>query len=128
MNIQHKINNANGFTIIEVLAVLGILSIGILAVMTMQITATNSNTSARRTTEGGNYLADEFERIMLLNYDDAIAAYPPRGNNWAPEPPYTVANAVSAGPIDNTIQVDITVGLGPFGEDLTITYYKADPF
>lgn len=127
MNRHPKISNANGFTIIEVLAVMGILAIGILAVMTMQITATNSNSNARRMTEGGNYLADEFERIMLLDYDDAIAAYPARGN-WNPEPPYTVANTVSGGPIDNTIQVDITIGLGPFGEDLTITYYKADPF
>ena len=126
MKKLHQMNN-QGFTIIEVLAVMGILAIGILAVMTMQLTATNSNTNARRTTDGGNYMADEFERVMLLDYDDAIAAYPARGN-WNPEPPYTVANAVSGGPIPNTIQVDITIGLGPFGEDLTVTYFKADPF
>jgi prepilin-type N-terminal cleavage/methylation domain-containing protein len=127
MKKHYQMNNSKGFTIIEVLVVMAILAIGILAVMTMQITATKSNTNARRITEGGNYLTDEFERLMLLDYDDTIAAYPARGN-WNPEPPYTVANAVSAGPINNTIRVDITVGLGPFGEDLNITYYKADPF
>ena len=126
MKKHHRMNN-QGFTIIEVLAVMAILAIGILAVMTMQITAANSNTNARRVTDGSNYMADEFERIMLLDYDDAIAADPARGN-WNPEPPYTVANATTAGPIPNTIQVDITVGLGPMGEDLTVTYFKADPF
>ena len=125
---QYQMNNAKGFTIIEVLAVMGILAIGILAVMTMQITAANSNTNARRMTDGSNYLVDEFERIMLQDYDDAIAAYNARGGGWEPDPPYTVANTVSGGPIDNTIRVDITVGLGPFGEPLTARYYKADPF
>jgi prepilin-type N-terminal cleavage/methylation domain-containing protein len=127
MNRHPKINTTNGFTLIEVLAVMAILAIGILAVMTMQISATNSNANARRMTDGGNYLADEFERLMLQDYDDAIASYPARAN-WNPAPPYTVANAVSAGPIPNTIEVDITIGLGPMGRPLTITYYKADPF
>ena len=127
MNRHHKINNSKGFTLIEVLMVMAILAIGILAVMTMQISAANSNSNARRMTDGGNYLADEFERLMLVDYDDAIATYPARAN-WNPAPPYTIANAVSAGPIPNTIQVDITAGLGPMGRPLNITYYKADPF
>ena len=128
MNRHYKMIDAKGFTIIEVIVVMAILAIGILAVMTMQISAANSNTNARRMTDGANYLVDEFERLMLEDYNDTIAAYPPRGGGWAPFQPYTVTNAVSAGPIDNTIQVDITVGLGPLAQDLTITYYKADPF
>ena len=125
MNIYQKNKDANGFTIIEVLAVMAILSIGILAVMTMQISATNSNTSARRLTDGSNYMASEFEWLMLQDYDDALAAYP-AGTN--PDPPYTIANASAAGPIPNTQQVDVTVTLGPSGRTLNLTYYKADPF
>jgi len=122
---QHKTND-NGFTLIEVLMVLVILAIGILAVMTMQISATNSNANARRMTDGSNYMVSEFERLMLQDYDDTIAAYPAAVR--VPDPPYTVANAAAAGPIPNTQQVDITVTLGPSGRALNITYYKADPF
>ena len=127
MNISQIKNNAGGFTLVEVLMVMAILGIGILAVMTMQITAATSNSNARRMTDGGNYLASEFEWLMLQNYDDTIGAYP--APPFAVDPPYTVTNVVQGvPPIPNTQQVDITVGLGPLGEDLTITYYKADPF
>jgi prepilin-type N-terminal cleavage/methylation domain-containing protein len=126
MNIFQKNNDDNGFTLIEVLMVMAVLSIGILAVMTMQITAAKSNSSARRLTDGSNYLASEFEWLMLQDYDDTIGAYPDPPFGIAP--PYTVTNTVVDGPIDNTLQVDITVGAGPLGNPLTITYYKADPF
>jgi Tfp pilus assembly protein PilV len=126
MNMYQNKTNDSGFTLIVVLMVMAILAIGILAVMTMQITAANSNSSARRITDGSNYMASEFERLMLQDYDDTIAAYPAAAR--VPDPPYTVANAAAAGPIPNTQQVDITVGLGPLGNPLTITYYKADPF
>ena len=127
MNRHPKINTTKGFTLIEVLVVMAILSIGILAVMTMQITATSSNTNARRMTDGGNYLASEFEWLMLQDYgdDDDFTAYATGSN---PVAPYTIANVVSDGPIPNTKRIDITAGLGPMGRPLTITYYKADPF
>jgi prepilin-type N-terminal cleavage/methylation domain-containing protein len=129
MNIFQKNNDDNGFTLIEVLMVMAILSIGILAVMTMQITAAKSNSNARRITDSSNYMASEFESLMLedydTNYDDVNKVYPV---STVPEPPYAVSNAVTGGPIPNTRQVDITVGAGPLGNPLTITYYKADPF
>lgn len=125
MNIYQNKNNDSGFTLIEVLMVMVILAIGILAAMTMQINAAKSNSNARRMTDGSNYMASKFEWLMLQDYDDAIAAY---NLGLDPEPPYAATNVVSAGPIPNTQQVDITVSLGPSGRDLNITYYKADPF
>ena len=133
MIIYQKNNDEGGFTLVEVLMVMAILAIGILGVMTMQISATNNNSNARRTTDGGNYMASEFEWQMLQDYDpalvdadgDPVAPYPVGAN---PQAPYTVANVASGGPIDNTQQVDITVTLGPRGRPITITYYKADPF
>jgi prepilin-type N-terminal cleavage/methylation domain-containing protein len=127
MNINQKNNDDNGFTIIEVLMVMAVLAIGILAVMTMQITAAKSNSNARRMTDGANYLASEFELLMLEDYgdDDDFTAY---ATGSAPVAPYTAANVVSDGPIPNTKQIDITVGAGPLGNPLTVTYYKADPF
>jgi len=125
MIIYQKNNDEGGFTLVEVLMVMAILAIGILGVMTMQISAANNNSSARRTTDGGNYMASEFEWQMLQDFDGAAAAYPVGAN---PDAPYTVANAVVAVPIPNTQQVDITVTLGPMGRPITFTYYKADPF
>ena len=99
MIIYQKNNDEGGFTLVEVLMVMAILAIGILGVMTMQIRATKNNASARRTTDGGNYMASEFEWQMLQDYDGAAAAYPVGAN---PDAPYTVANAVVAVPIPNT--------------------------
>jgi prepilin-type N-terminal cleavage/methylation domain-containing protein len=125
MNRQPPTNNSQGFTLLEVLIVIAVLAIGILAVMTMQISATNSNANARRMTEGANYLSSAFEWLMLEEYDDAAAIYDMGPD---PDPPYTAQNVVAAGPIPNTQQVDVTVDLGPLGRPLTATYYKADPF
>ena len=125
MNKLHSHNNSEGFTILEVLIVIAVLAIGILGVMTMQISATNSNANARRMTDGANYLSSAFEWMMLQDYDDAAANYDMGPD---PDPPYTAQNVVAAGPIPNTQQVDVTVNLGPMGRPLTATYYKADPF
>ena len=122
---RHPKYNSEGFTILEVIIVVAILAIGILAVMTMQISATNSNTNARRMTDGANYMSSGFEWLMLQDYDDAAANYDMGPD---PDPPYTAANVVAAGPIPNTQQVDVTVTLGPSGRTLDVTYYKADPF
>ena len=121
----HK-DNDGGFTIIEVLLVMAILAIGIMAVMTMQITATNSNSNAKRITEGTNYMASEFEWLMLQDYDDAV--FTVGVNPTRNEDRYTVEHSVAAGPISNTKQVDITVTLGPSGRTVNVTYYKADTF
>ena len=125
MNRHHKNHNSEGFTILEVLIVIAVLAIGILGVMTMQISAANSNTAARRLTDGTNYMTSAFEWLLLQDYDDAAATYDMGPD---PDPPYTAANAVAAGPIPNTQQVDVTVTLGPAGRTLNVTYYKADPF
>lgn len=125
MHIHQKTSNAGGFTLIEVLMVMAVLAIGILAVMTMQITAANSNTRARRLTDGSNYMTSAFEWVMLQDYDAAAASY---NMGPAPQAPYTARNDVVGNPIPNTQQVDLTVTLGPSGRTLNITYYKADPF
>ena len=57
--------NNSGFTLIEILITIVILSVGILGVMTMQIRSMRSNAEARRVTESASWVADEFERLML---------------------------------------------------------------
>ena len=125
MHTRQKTSHADGFTLIEVLMVMAVLAIGILAVMTMQLSAASSNTTARKLTDGSNYMTSAFEWMMLQDYDAAAANY---NMGPAPQAPYTAQNVVAGNPIPNTQQVDLTVTLGPSGRTLNITYYKADPF
>ena len=60
-----------GFTLIEVLIVITIFSIGILAVAAMQMTSTKSNASARRMTEATALAENQIENMMQLPYDHA---------------------------------------------------------
>jgi prepilin-type N-terminal cleavage/methylation domain-containing protein len=80
-----------GFTLIEVLIVMTIFSIGILAVAAMQMTSTKGNASARRMTEATALAERQIENFMLLPYDHAdldptnnphVSAQGPYSINW----------------------------------------------
>ena len=62
---------SKGFTLMEVLIGLAIFSIGILAVTAMQISATNSNSSAGRVTSNITWAFDRVEELMALPYTHA---------------------------------------------------------
>jgi prepilin-type N-terminal cleavage/methylation domain-containing protein len=64
-------NKSAGFTMIEVLIALAILSIGLLAIATQQITATRSNTVSNKLTEGTTATQDKLEELISLDYDHA---------------------------------------------------------
>jgi type IV pilus assembly protein PilV len=59
-----------GFTFIEVLIVIAIFSIGVLAVAIMQVTAINTNTSARLSGEATALAVNQIEALMTLDYKD----------------------------------------------------------
>ena len=82
---------ARGFTLLEVLIVMAIFSIGILAVAAMQMTSTKGNASARRMTEATALAEKQIENLMLLPYDHAdldpannphVSAQGPYSVNW----------------------------------------------
>jgi prepilin-type N-terminal cleavage/methylation domain-containing protein len=126
MNRNNTLNGRGGFTLVEVMMVMAILAIGIMAVMTMQITATNSNSNAKRVTESTSLMTEEFETLMLTDYDDALLTV--GANPTQSEGGYTTAYSVSGGPIPNTKQVDITITMRHNGKTVGVTYYKADTF
>lgn len=70
-NKQKMQMDIKGFTLIEVLIVLAIFSIGILAVAAMQMTSTKGNASARRITEATALAENQIENLMQLSYDHA---------------------------------------------------------
>lgn len=70
---QNKViscNDSQGYSLIEVLIAMAVFSIGILAIFSMQITATNSNAVARGMTENYNCALDKVEELLALPYDD----------------------------------------------------------
>lgn len=63
-----KINRAQqGFTLIEVLIAIIVLSVGILAAASMQISALGGNHLAARTTAASSLAAATIEELMLIN-------------------------------------------------------------
>ena len=68
--MHRQITNKQGFTLIEVLIALTILSIGVLAVAAMQIGAIKGNTSACGLTEASALAQDKLEELLGVNYDD----------------------------------------------------------
>ncbi|MBI5559140.1 MAG: prepilin-type N-terminal cleavage/methylation domain-containing protein [Deltaproteobacteria bacterium] len=67
----NRFSGQAGFTLIEVLIAVAILTIGILAVNAMQIAAISGNSSAHHTTESTSWAADRVETLLTLNYDDS---------------------------------------------------------
>jgi len=66
-----KIDNS-GFTLIEVIISLGVLSVGILALFSMQTMGIKGNSTAYRVTEASTWAADRVEEIVSLDYKDLV--------------------------------------------------------
>ncbi|MBW1773890.1 MAG: prepilin-type N-terminal cleavage/methylation domain-containing protein [Deltaproteobacteria bacterium] len=70
MNMKARIKRQEGFTIIEVIVAISILTVGLLAVASMQVTGMHANAHARNVTEGINWAQDKLEELIALPYDD----------------------------------------------------------
>ena len=65
-----KKKRQGGFTILEVLVAISILTVGLLAVASMQVSGMRTNAYARNVTEGMNLAQDKLEELIALPYDD----------------------------------------------------------
>ena len=65
-------HNQAGFSLIEVLIALTVFSIGILAVASMQTTATGGNAKARYISEATGWAVDRMEVLLNLDYNDPL--------------------------------------------------------
>ena len=121
-----------GFTLIEVLIVMAIFSIGILAVAAMQMTSTKGNASARRMTEATALAENQIENLMQLPYGDedlnpATNPHPgPQGS------PYTINWNVTEIDLDadgtnDSKTVDVTVSWSYGGDrNVSIQYIRPE--
>ncbi len=69
--MKRVIHNQGGFSIVEAVIATGILTVGILAVASMQSMATRLNTTAYELTEDVTWCQDTMEWLLGLPYDDA---------------------------------------------------------
>jgi len=60
-----------GFTLLEVIFAISILTIGILAVASMQLSSIRGNDFARSVTEVSTWGGDQLEKLLALPYNDA---------------------------------------------------------
>jgi type IV pilus assembly protein PilV len=67
--MKHPIDD-RGFTFVELLIVIGIFSIGILAVASMQVTSIHANSSARMSGEATVLAANQIEELMASDYNN----------------------------------------------------------
>jgi len=136
--LQIKSNNKKmrmdikGFTLIEVLIVLSIFSIGILAVTAMQMTSTKGNASSRRITEATALAENQIENLMQLPYDD-YDLKPEYNPHPGPQvPPYTVNWNVNEVDLDadgtnDSKTIDVTVSWSYGGDrNVSIQYIRPE--
>jgi len=60
-----------GFTLLEVIIAMSLLTVGLLAVASMQISAMRGNSYAGDVTEGATWAGDQLEKLIALPYDHA---------------------------------------------------------
>ncbi len=66
-----KINFQAGFSLLEVIVAIAILSVGILAVASMQGNASRNNVFADTRTQAATWATDRIEKLVDLPWDDA---------------------------------------------------------
>ena len=114
----------SGYTLLEVVVAMTILTIGLLAVASMQTTSIRGNVTAGSRAEGMTWAQDRVEDLMALPYD-AI----PMGttNDWEDE--YMISSTVSSvSGVPNVRRLTVRVTwFNPGGEKQTeLTCVKPD--
>ncbi len=108
---QGERDSEAGFTLLEVIAAVSILTVGLLAVASMQAAAIQGNDKAYRVTEGATWAQNRIEALMGLPYDDPLLD---NGSGIAdPTPPpapngYSITYNVDDGPVTNTKLITVS--------------------
>ena len=105
--LKMTIQNEKGFTLLEIIMAISILTIGILAVASMQAAALRGDSFAQDRTEGATWGQDKMEEYMSIPFDDSRLNV---GSTETTTPSnYTVIVNVADGPVGNTRLITITV-------------------
>jgi Tfp pilus assembly protein PilV len=116
--------NINGFTLVEAVIALGVLSIGILAMFSMQTMGIRGNSSANRITTETTWGADRIEQLIASKY--APIATIPSGliDN---DPNYSIAWTVANNtPLEDMKLITITVTNVADGKSVALRQMKVN--
>ena len=99
-DMMEKQDRQAGFTLLEVIVAISILSVGLLAVASMQTAAIRGNDTAYRVTESVTWAQDRLEFLLALPYDDtALSLGTDKADPMTSPPNYTITYDVTDGPI-----------------------------
>jgi Tfp pilus assembly protein PilV len=102
-----KARNEQGFSLIDVLGAVAVLTIGLLGIASMHVGAMQGNFLAGHVTEGTTWAQDKLEELLALPYDDINADTSPEQQG-----DYTIAWTVvddTGGAPANTKMITVTV-------------------
>lgn len=106
-----NLKKENGFTLLEVIVSIAILTFGLLAVASMQITAIRGNDLASRITEASGWGQEKIEELSGLSYTDADLD--PTGNPHTEQTPpagYAITwDVTDNNPVNNVKLITVTV-------------------
>ena len=106
MNI--RLREDKGFTLIEVIIAISILTFGILAVGAMQGAALRGDSYAYSRTEASTWAQDQLEQLMSMPYNQMVSGNAPRGKNDIFNVTWDVT-PVTTGPAANTSTITVQV-------------------
>jgi len=142
MSLNLKNKKEKGFTLIEVLIAISILTVGILAMASMQISSIRGNYFSSNLTGGTNWAQDKVEYLISLDYDhndlkdtdgdgngglddttSATSDYPPETHDI-----YTLYwNVAPDWPVNNTKTIRVIVTwVDKATKSVSLDYIKAD--
>ena len=112
-----RLQNDEGFTLIEVLIAISIFAFGLLSVAAMQISAIQVNSTAGQITTRSTWAQDKLEELMALPYTDPLlvdnnSAVGVMTNHTDTSPPtgYTITWSVdNNNPVSSTKLITVTV-------------------
>ena len=107
-DMMDKKDREAGFTLLEVIVAVSILTVGLLAVASMQTAAIRGNDTAYRVTESVTWAQDRLEFLLALPYDDtALSIGTAKADPMTSPPHYTITYDVTNGPIANTKRITV---------------------
>jgi len=122
-----KLKKEKGFTLLEVIIAISILSFGLLAIASMQISAIRGNSFAAGVTGGTTWAGDQVERLMALPYDHNDLDQD-QNPHQADEGRYTIVwNVFEDAVFNNTKTIEVKVTWMDHGVEKSVSIQHIKP-
>jgi type IV pilus assembly protein PilV len=116
----------DGFSLIEIVVGISILTVGLLGIASMQVSSIHGNARAMEVTEAATWAEDQIEKLMALPYDDDDLAAGDHPD--VTQGDYTVSYTVlDDNPLVDTKTVRVTVSWSDRGAAKSMTLRHVIP-